>query len=207
MDVNIATMHREEAMEQFELYREAVKRSHSAADRLMARAYKAMSEGLGVLNLKDALTKGGVDPHTWLPRMAAMRADKPLAHFQRGWGGSGFYSFSDRFYLSRNNAKMRTAQLQFAMPRGSFPEASLGQQPLQYRWTHSAPVPPIPPQFRPADALSKYVVLWEVMEWNPVQPPDDPILLKRLSGNLYAVLAQWDLTEIEKMVLGLILGA
>jgi hypothetical protein len=49
--------------------------------------------------------------------------------------------------------------------------------------------------------------LWEVNQWSPARPPDDPVLLSPLGGDLYAVLAHWDLTEIEKMVLGAILGS
>lgn len=33
-------------------------------------------------------------------------------------------------------------------------------------------------------------------------PPGDPLLLKHLAGTLYAVLAVWDLTELERAVFG-----
>jgi hypothetical protein len=36
--------------------------------------------------------------------------------------------------------------------------------------------------------------------WEYVPHPD-PILLKRLSGSLFVVLAAWDLTELEQKVL------
>ncbi|TWT34974.1 hypothetical protein KOR42_53530 [Thalassoglobus neptunius] len=32
-------------------------------------------------------------------------------------------------------------------------------------------------------------------------PPGDPYLLKKISGEFYAVLAEWDLTELEKAVM------
>lgn len=38
------------------------------------------------------------------------------------------------------------------------------------------------------------------LEWAPV-PPTDPFLLRHLGGTLYVVLAQWDLTPLEKAVL------
>jgi hypothetical protein len=62
----------------------------------------------------------------------------------------------------------------------------------------SAVVPIVPPQYRPKFKLSNYHILWEA-DWKRV--PVDPILLKHLGGSLYAVLASWDLTEIEQAVL------
>jgi hypothetical protein len=44
-------------------------------------------------------------------------------------------------------------------------------------------------------------VLWEA-DWkvHPV-PPGDPALLKHIGGDLYAVVAVWDLTPLEQAVL------
>jgi hypothetical protein len=205
--LSFVTMPKEQALAEFEKYKAAVKRSHDAADRMMVKAYKTLSEGQGVLNLRQALSKGGVDPQTWLPKLAAMRADQPLVHFKRLSSHNGFYSHSSRNYLSRSVKTAQTARLQFVLSDHSLPLLPEGKrQPDRFWWAHSAPVPPIPPQFRPADALSKYVILWEVATWSPVQPPDDPILLKPLGGDLYAVVAQWDLTPIEQMVLASIMA-
>jgi hypothetical protein len=60
-------------------------------------------------------------------------------------------------------------------------------------------VPLIPPRLRPAGDLSNYHILWEA-NWQA--PPTDPLLLRHLSGPLYAVLACWDLTPIERAVMG-----
>ena len=52
--------------------------------------------------------------------------------------------------------------------------------------------------------LENYHVLWEVEEWyerRVIEPPIDPFLLKHIGGTLYAVLAEWDLTELERSVL------
>ena len=38
-------------------------------------------------------------------------------------------------------------------------------------------------------------VLWEVESWTP-EPPRDPALLRHLRGDLWSVLAVWDLTEL-----------
>lgn len=37
-------------------------------------------------------------------------------------------------------------------------------------------------------------------EWRP-EPPKDPALLRHIGGDLYSVVAVWDLTELERAVL------
>ena len=68
-----------------------------------------------------------------------------------------------------------------------------------------AVAPIIPPQYRPPFKLENYHLLWEVDRWtvNP-QPRRDPALLKHVGGDMYAVLAVWDLTELESRILGLL---
>jgi len=51
---------------------------------------------------------------------------------------------------------------------------------------------------RPASPAD-YFVLWEAV-WQEL-PPTDPMLLRHPTGHLYAVLAVWDLTEIERAVM------
>jgi hypothetical protein len=47
---------------------------------------------------------------------------------------------------------------------------------------------------------------WESLP-KPQRPPGDPMLLKPLAQTgLYAVMAHWNLTDIEKMVLGAMYG-
>ena len=65
-----------------------------------------------------------------------------------------------------------------------------------------ASIPYIPPQFRPPHALENYHLLWEA-EWrrNSGSQRRDPMLLRRIGGDLFAVVAAWDLTDVEKLVL------
>ena len=43
-------------------------------------------------------------------------------------------------------------------------------------------------------------ILWEVEQWDPT-PPVDPALVRHIRGDLWAVIAMWDLTELERAVL------
>jgi hypothetical protein len=81
------------------------------------------------------------------------------------------------------------------VPAGTFPSAKLGWEMLK------AMAPVIPPALRPAHHLRNYHLLWEA-EWSRIpRPPGDPALLKHVAGDLYAVLAVWDLTPLEQAVL------
>jgi hypothetical protein len=60
----------------------------------------------------------------------------------------------------------------------------------------------LPPQHR-RWGRGRWVILWEVEEWAKApRPPGDPILLRPLLGDLYTVEAHWDLTDVERLVLG-----
>ena len=66
----------------------------------------------------------------------------------------------------------------------------------------AAMVPLVPPEAYPARGLdlAKHFVLWEVEDWD-ASPPEDPMLLKPIGGNLCAVLYQWNLTDIERAII------
>lgn len=62
-------------------------------------------------------------------------------------------------------------------------------------------VPTIPPDVRPRrNRLHGFHVLWEVEQWDPT-PPVDPALLRHIRGELWSVVATWDLTPLERAVL------
>lgn len=68
-------------------------------------------------------------------------------------------------------------------------------------------VPIVPPTVRKGHAdLSRYFTLWEVEQWADQRiraaADRDPYLLQRLGGDLYAVVGEWDLTELERAVMG-----
>lgn len=62
--------------------------------------------------------------------------------------------------------------------------------------------PAIPPHVRPL-VQPHHMMYWEVEEWKgpekerPPRPPFDPVLLERIDGYLYKVVAEWDLTDLE----------
>lgn len=188
MQLETIEMPRAEARRLFLEYRRAVRARHDAEDEAIMRGYRALADGRQVIDLAQAIAAGGVDEHA-MPRLAALRADARWC-YSHGVTSTGSVTFCMDEWSSARATRRR-----IALPPGTFaPDQSRAWQ-RQKR----ALVPTVPPMFRPAGSLERYVILWEA-EWRPF-PPTDPALLRRLGGNLYAVLAVWDLTELEKTVL------
>jgi hypothetical protein len=51
----------------------------------------------------------------------------------------------------------------------------------------------------PSERPGRYWILWEA-EWEQ-RAPVDPLLLRRIHGGLFAVVAQWALSPVERVVL------
>jgi len=185
MNVTTISMDKHEARKAFELYHAAVKARHSYEDKAIMDGYRALSKGLPVINVREAIIAAGTD-HLFHPRLAIARADFKRCFYRRWTNGSA------RF------AKERWPQA--TTIRGGVFNFSDGSLPLFKGDTVEAEavVPNIPPQFRPRGSLKRYHILWEA-DWKQV--PRDPMLLRHLGGDLFAVLAVWDLTEIERAVL------
>lgn len=204
-EIPITTMEKQEAALKVAEYQLAVKRSHGAADRMMLKAYKALADGRGVINLHKAIEVGGVDPKTLEPRLAVMRADVPFCHLGRNGRSGVVYGAGQDIARSGRTKGFEAVRMCFRF-NNVFPHLrSYTDVPNDFWWPGSAPVPPIPPALRPADALKNYVILWEVQKWERIAPID-PFLLKPIAGGLYAIVGHWDLTPIERMVFNAIIG-
>jgi hypothetical protein len=175
-------------------YRAAVRERHSREDEMILRGYREIVRGRRLLNLNEAITAGGPDA-IGLPRLAIARADAKTCLCRRTREGALVFAI-DRTSFWRSNAA-HDRRIDF--PPGTLPAAVAA---WDQRWHEAqAIVPIVPPMFRPDADLSKYHVLFEA-EWK-LFPPRDPALLKHVGGYLWAVLAIWDLTEVERTVIGL----
>lgn len=194
MNVATITVPEEKARDYFEQYRDSVREARHEErveeDRMMMRAFKAADQGLPLLHLTESMRIAGQDDEG-RPRLAIARAHVEWAYLRRENDGA-FQISEDRWPAPNARFSIRR------FPTGTLPE---GSWIPSGRWR--AMVPNIPPKLRPKFKLGNYHVLWEA-EWLrdvEVRAPRDPFLLKWLGGELYAVLAAWDLTEIERAVL------
>jgi hypothetical protein len=155
-------------------YREYRAHARTAQDRAIMTGYRAIAKGRAIINPREAILKAGFD-HLCRPLLAIARADSARQSY---W----VHSSGGRFEGQPG--------WRFEMP---IPKE------LTYK-TYRAQVPLIPPGIRPGDTqLRHYWILWEA-DWEAA--PVDPLLLKKLSGDLYVVLAAWDLTDLERAAMG-----
>lgn len=178
-------------------HRAKVRRAAIAAqDRAILAGYEAVAKHKSVISLSQTLIAGGEDKEH-RPRLAVARADERQIEMSRWDSGrvdfKGTTRWSDADYAEKPHNTNRDFQFLGMLP------AVEGVGPRGWgRIEAFAVVPHIPPGLRP-DALERYNVLWEA-DWQRKQPVD-PALLRHLHGDLYVVVASWDLSDLERAVL------
>lgn len=217
MELDTIKMDRNDARRAFLEYRAAVRARHDHEDEAIMRAYRAASRGAQLIRLSQALAAGGtttcdVPVTRWdserrgpievgarpvlMPSLAVARADV-LAVWSHGINREGGCElrYTPESITERSRERHR-------IPDGTFDADLERRRDGGFRPRIRAMAPNIPPGLRPAHHLRNYHLLWEA-EWQLDRsvPPGDPALLKQLGGDLYAVLAVWDLTPIEQAVL------
>jgi hypothetical protein len=172
-------------------------------DTALMASYREMAKGQRILNLSQVMRTAGVDTvsKSRLPVLAIAQADWPYVWFRIESGRAVFSAEGWPRWSSTYNKYGRGG---LHLPMHVFP-AELTN--AEWRKQNNLPpagriralVPAIPVSLRPAGDLSNYHILFEA-KWTHEAPPD-PLLLKRVSGDIYSVVAQWDLTPIEKAIL------
>lgn len=197
MDLQPMTMPEEAAKAAFREYRGAFLAERNRIDGELMRGYKALSEGKQLIRLTETITAGGVD-EMGRPRLAIARADETEIGFSRERNGAVTFAPDHARQWGRSEAADRA----FAMPAGTLPPLA-DDAKFDYGYDSYATIPIIPPRLRPPHGLSGFQLLWEAI-WHArrqTRAPRDPALLKHIGGDLYAVLAVWDLTDLERAVL------
>lgn len=193
MNVPTITMEPAEAKEKLKAYRRELHHQADATYQAAADGYKALADGLPLIDINHAIAAGGYFADGF-PCLAIARADQKAVRCDFNRGEVRF----DCTAYGRN----RAASLRLVIRDEAAPN------PTSWKWTR---VPMVPAEVkgqlrdqRRSLKWSTYHILWEVERWydrNPIEPPVDPFLLKHCGGSLYAVLAEWDLTELERSVM------
>ena len=195
MDVELIEMPKAEARARLKSYRTALHRRADAEYEAAAAGYAELAKGRALINVADALRQAPRDEKQ-RPMLAIARADRKQVQFKwRRYDGAGIFDTSLVGYRSGSGMEMR-------FDLGEFPfddHSSISGYSL---------VPMVPAQAK-AEAgnpqMRKCFILWEVEAWADrsirAVPDRDPFLLRHIGGDLYSVLAAWDLTELERAVM------
>lgn len=213
MNVSTITMDPAEAQAKLDAYRNALQARHSSKVEVEWKAamdaYRELAKGTPLIDPLAAIRECGWRTDS-RPVLAIARADMARVRWEisrnaRRWDpetkrfAGGWSPTEWRFSAHRNNESV------WSRRDGSgktFTISDVIAEPPGEPKHGVAMVPMVPPDVLPARGcdLSKHFVLWEVENWDAA-PPVDPILLRPIGGDLYAVVAQWDLTEIERVII------
>jgi len=205
MDITTLEMPVEEAKRLFDEYRALGVRA-TAEDEAIMTAYAEIAKGHPLIDVRRAIADGGHDD-LGRPLLAFGRADEQeiMCHRVAGWDGRGYIGNGVLRMFPTVLSRTREFGSISASRRVDVPAGALGGwPPLKGQWFAMMPI--IPPALRPTSRLLNYHILWEA-EWRSSsalpRPPRDPALLRHITGDLYAVLGVWDLTDVERAVLGM----
>lgn len=206
MNVNTITMPADEARAKLREYR---RRLHDGAHKdavdkwtLCEQLYAELSDGQQLIDIEEAIRNGGFDALR-RPKLAIARADREQVRF-RWWSHEDHGTFDTH----HANAARRSEELTIRVNFGRQPNL-LSDNGRHYTSIDAyALVPMVPADVRPSTGqLREWFVLWEVDNWSTrpftAQPPRDPFLLAHVNGPFYCILAEWDLTEVERAVMRL----
>lgn len=199
MEAEAITLDRTKARELYRAYKKHAHYSEPMDDEIR-RAYQLLAQGRLIIRALDSIVKSGVGDDGW-PKLAISRADLPKCRCTIRHDGSATMTCdpSNRSTWSRRQNAATDKWFDFAA--GAFTASK-----HRNGWnTGEALVPPVPLHVRPKRGLANYHILWEA-EWTPV-PPRDPFLLRRIGrGDMWLVVAMWDLTEVERVALAARIG-
>ena len=182
-----------EASRQYDLCRDALRRGRRESHlRDLSRAYWHLKRGRQCIDVLAAIQQAGLNADKD-PRLAISPAHMRKVRFDRGWTGNGNYS-----HLAIGSSW--NFKLHFSLPENTFawPGDAKGNREEK---RIEAPVPKVPAFLlaKMRTPLSSMHILWEVEKWNEV--PADPLLLRKLTDNLFVVLGQWELTPLEQALI------
>lgn len=164
-----------------DLYRQYKTHVHYSKplDRQIQRAYQLIAQGRVVIQALQSIVNAGLN-EDGLPKLAICRADYQDMDLRLEADGGARMEVPGWHRGARGK--------EFRFPAGSFTNT---------KWRRAtARVPIIPLHLRPKRGIASYHVLWEA-EWTQL-PPRDPLLLRRIGGDMWLVVAAWDLTEVER---------
>lgn len=152
--------------------------------------YYQLSKGKKVIDIYEAFKYAGLNEKQE-PRLAIVKADCKKVYFHKKSKGSG--KFSHQSWSSD------WSKFDVWLPEETFPVFEKKENE-KYNWERlEASVPIIPAGKMPKGKLGGYFILWEVDDWKVV--PKDPLLLKRITKNLFVVMETWNLTKLEQALI------
>jgi len=203
MNVEVLALSKEKAKEEYEAWKQLVRESRVQYAKDFLSLYAHMKHGGKVVDVWEAMKTAGLN-EDGDPRLAIVRADSKHVRFHKTteWENDKKLPVGEFYRYDNNGKRWREWKLDVKIPKGYFPEWKRDKNGWIERERIETSAPIIPARIMNAlrsHNLANYHILWEVEKWNAV--PKDPILLKRVTPNMFLVLATWNLTKLERAVI------
>lgn len=203
MNCSLITVPEEEAKEKLRQYKRVLHKSADKEAESLARAYRECAKGKALIDIGEAIRAAGMGADG-LPHLAIGRADRgQVCYEQQNWSDPFEGKFSS-FAVGERGVPHQTYESTSLCVRVRLDSR---QEKSRTAYTLVPAIPPTIVESMTADR-SKYHVLFEVNKWSErphgVRMPVDPYLLRHVFGDLYAVEAEWELTELESRIVGAI---
>ena len=210
MEVEQLAVPKKKAQEQYEAYKQELRYAKSQFNRDMLGLYAHMKHGGKVIDLWEAMKLASLNEQGD-PKLAVCRADSPkcqfIRKFRNAWINNNWsIAESDggvfRSMHRQSNGHHTYFEDDVKIPKGFFPDWKDAQTNKFVERTVETITPIIPAKIlNPlrSHKLQNYHILWEVEDWKLV--PKDPMLLKRITPNMFLVLATWNLSKLEQAVI------
>lgn len=197
MEIQKIQMPKEKAKIEWKAYNKLVKTKHEKYLEDMKKCMYQLSQGKALIDINKVMEKAGVTKN-YEPKLAIARADWKEAFFTKKDSGRGFFSDSKKEWYSKSNGDVDLPPetfVQWLREKNSAADWAILNARIKTK------VPIIPAQLMPAGKLSEYYILWEVEKWEQLPKQEDPLLLKRVTENLFVILSAWDVTELEQSII------
>lgn len=195
------TLPKDQAKEEWKKYCKVLKTRKDKFLKTMKDAHYQMSQGNELIDIYKIMNEIGLNENNQ-PRLAIARADLSELYFEKRDAGAGRFGTLEQW-----NSVIATSKDVIELPQKTFNihwERMDPSKPESWSIKNKiikTKVPIVPIELLPEGSLSNYYILWEAKVWENLPETKDPILLKRVSENLFAILGCWDLTDLEQSIL------
>ena len=193
-------MPKEQAKEEWKKYVELLKTRKEKYLETMKKAHYEMKQGRELIDFYKIMKESGLN-EVDEPKLAISRADINEVIFRKRDSGTGNFEMEEGWNRGgwKTNVELpqNTFKIHWKRKTNNGVELQWGIDKERIK----TKVPIIPAELVPDGDLKNYYILWEPLEWQELPETKDPILLKRISQNLFVILGSWDLTELEQSII------
>lgn len=208
MEIEKIQMPQEKAKAEWKIYNDLIKKRHDKYLEDMKKCMYQLSQGRALIDIYKVMEKAGVNK-TYQPRLAIARADWKEVFFTKKDSGRGFFAGDSKDWYDKSKGEIDMPPETFCQWLRIKDDITMSDKSIrkaERRWDIETPkiktkVPIIPAQLMPEGELSEYYILWEPKTWEELPEQKDPLLLKRITENLFVILSAWDVTELEQSII------